>query len=133
MCVLITPSLPTHPAAAAAAAAAAAMAVASWTPAASTAANAMLRVSFAEYEAAMDKPVIRATAKQHWGEDIPDGQPMAPWLFKCRQCVGHAMKDFVVEERDWDAFTIGAIYKSHLPIFLPAAIRDNDAAREMHR
>ena len=108
---------------------------AAWPPTATAAAHANLRVGLAIYEVAMDHPVIRTIAQQHW--DSPESwwhPPMlAPWLIKCRQCVGHSMKQYVVEESSWDASTLGAICKSNLAVFIPPSIRGDDAAMEMYR
>ena len=77
--------------------------------------------------------LVRGVAKSTWGEDKPPGKPDPRWLIKCRQCLGYSMKEFVSEEREWDAYIIGTIQMAHLRDFLPDGIRDDDAACEMHR
>ena len=77
--------------------------------------------------------VVRAAAKRLWGEGDP-GQPVPRWLYKCKQSVGYAMKDFVKQaDLSWDAFIIGTIMMSDLKHFLPDNVRGNDAVCEMHR
>ena len=94
---------------------------------------AKLRESLSIYEAGMDIPVVRTIAKQHWGEHVPEGAPYPPWLHECRQCLSYGMRQFMTEEAAWDAFTMNEIIKSHLSIFVPVAMRGDDAASEMHR
>ena len=81
----------------------------------------------------MDLPIVRALAKQHWGEQTPENGQYPRWLHECRQCVSYGMRQYVTEEAAWDAFTLSEIIKSHLSIFIPAAIRGDDAASEIHR
>ena len=111
--------------------------------------RAKLRQAFCLYEGTMDPvralmasswaaelvcgQLVRGVAKSTWGEDKPPGKPDPRWLIKCRQCLGYAMKEFVSEERGWDAYIIGTIQMAHLRDFLPDVIRDDDAACEMHR
>ena len=100
--------------------------------AATAAAHAKIREALTWYETAMDVPVVRAIAKRHWGEVIPEGMPTAPWLHECRMCLSHKMRRFVTEEDHWDAFTIASIVQRHLQVFLPDSIRGDDPKSEMH-
>ena len=98
---------------------------------ASTVALAKSREALALYETAMN-PKVRELGKRHWGEGIPEGATPA-YLHQFKQCVGHSMRDFVTEERELDAFTIGAIVMRHPRVFLPDTIKQDDLACELHR
>ena len=78
--------------------------------------------------------VTRTSAQILWGDTVLEGPDAIPrWLYKCRQLLGYSMREFVTATRAWDAYIIGTISMAQLMNFLPVHLRDNDAAREMHR
>ena len=99
-------------------------------------AHTLLRVAFPIYERAMD-PVVRAAAQRAWGDaPVRDNElqtDIPRWLRECRKSVGFAVRPFVVEAREMDAYAISDIIKAHLAKFLPDAIRSDDAACETYR
>ena len=94
-------------------------------------AAAKVRDALALYETAMD-PKVREIGKKKWGQHIPEGTTPA-YLHQFKQCVGYSMRNFIIEGKEMDAYTLGAIIMSHLRVFLPDNIRADDSASERHR
>ena len=96
------------------------------------AANALLRPAIRRFEEAMD-PIVKAWAKQHWGERQDDGWELPRWAWHCRLRLGRDLRPFFDASRMWDAYTLGEIIQFHIAEFVQATLQVSEDERERYR